>query len=1000
MPKWSLSSNARRASIILLALAVALAAVLFGPVAFAQDGTGDDTDSTEEAQPGNQENVAQAQGVRWQPTTQTRGCGQSRERRWVQYNPPWDGGTKYQWRSSAEALRWGTWSSTGPRLNESQTGWTDTGRIRGSGAGREKEQTATKTWREVEKQTSHCNTNRFRFADKSAKVTQWVPYPEPVWSDTGTTRGCGPDRDKQQTKGTQTRWVDAPELLRWGSWSPTGQIRNDTTIWTDTGRTRGSGANREKEQRGARTYQAEEKRTSHCNTVQLIWVIKRGGQATRWVPDPVDVWEYTETYRGCGPDRERQQTKGTQTRWLDAPEPLRWGTWTDTGQRRNDTTIWTDTGRTRGSGANKEKEQRGARTWQAQDKRTSHCNTVELRWVNKRGGPITRWIPDPEPEPYRDTSPDFGTITIPDITATVNQAITSVTLPAATGGNKPLTYSLTPALPAGMSFNAGTRVLSGAPTVLKATTIYTYTVTDSDTTNRDSDTRTFSITVNGQLAPPPAPTGLNPVVSETCDDNGDVTIVLHWGSMNGVSQYQAYKRTVNSVGGASAATQGPDGSVSRDPKSYKRFDGLEPRTEYEFWVKAWGDGETYSTAWGPRSDVASATTGTCTPPLNFTALATVPRSSEWVELDSKATLYAGIRIPAGETVPSNRKYQWQVREGSSWHDAEGDTAKASAFKPTHDVKGPRQYRVKVKVDGTTKESDPVTVKWVVGTEDKVEHVSKGKCGTRYDSFPATIKVHFWDNSPVAKGGTAPNIVEIIQGIPILTDPYTKTTEIIKSWVCVKAKFITETAGSESITVGGTLHLKALTLADPSAEILDSPTLDLDTLAAQYTTSGDLRDPKKAKWSCDWCKGGSVETRPFAEVKFKFLRLPVIEAKGTHVINDGTSVTRETVTAEWTTERGAHAEGCDGLSFTPLLGRSVRAVKPFKKAFEGIAKAAGYIGGEVAKEIADAVLSCGTRLKPMLVKELAEEEHISDARAEDIAGRSVDTGLLPWQHTLK
>jgi len=48
----------------------------------------------------------------------------------------------------------------------------------------------------------------------------------------------------------------------------------------------------------------------------------------------------------------------------------------------------------------------------------------------------------------------------------IESAITPATLPEATGGNAPLTYALTPALPAGLSFNDETRVISGTPTAI------------------------------------------------------------------------------------------------------------------------------------------------------------------------------------------------------------------------------------------------------------------------------------------------------------------------------------------------------------------------------------------------------------------------------------------------------------------------------------------------------------------------------------------------------
>ena len=82
---------------------------------------------------------------------------------------------------------------------------------------------------------------------------------------------------------------------------------------------------------------------------------------------------------------------------------------------------------------------------------------------------------------------------ISNITATTNTAITSVTLPEATDpdGTTP-TYTLTPALPAGLTFTASTRALAGTPTAAKTSTTYTYTASDGSL----SATLTFTIAVN------------------------------------------------------------------------------------------------------------------------------------------------------------------------------------------------------------------------------------------------------------------------------------------------------------------------------------------------------------------------------------------------------------------------------------------------------------------------------------------------------------------------
>ena len=77
-----------------------------------------------------------------------------------------------------------------------------------------------------------------------------------------------------------------------------------------------------------------------------------------------------------------------------------------------------------------------------------------------------------------DAQPTFGTATVSNQTYTAGTLIAPLTLPAASGGDGPLTYSLSPSV-AGLSFSASTRRLTGTPTSA-GTYNMTYTVTDAD----------------------------------------------------------------------------------------------------------------------------------------------------------------------------------------------------------------------------------------------------------------------------------------------------------------------------------------------------------------------------------------------------------------------------------------------------------------------------------------------------------------------------------------
>ena len=70
--------------------------------------------------------------------------------------------------------------------------------------------------------------------------------------------------------------------------------------------------------------------------------------------------------------------------------------------------------------------------------------------------------------------------------------VAPIQLPELTGGESPVTYELSPGLPAGLDYNAATRTISGTPTVTMASTSYTYTATDAYSKNTSV---TFSITV-------------------------------------------------------------------------------------------------------------------------------------------------------------------------------------------------------------------------------------------------------------------------------------------------------------------------------------------------------------------------------------------------------------------------------------------------------------------------------------------------------------------------
>ena len=103
--------------------------------------------------------------------------------------------------------------------------------------------------------------------------------------------------------------------------------------------------------------------------------------------------------------------------------------------------------------------------------------------------------------PAADTAPAFRSkASIADLSVIQNRSMRSVRFPQARGGDGKLSYSVTPALPAGLSLEAGTGLLTGTPTATLTEATYTYTVSDSDTNtaSSDKDTLSFKLEVLGE----------------------------------------------------------------------------------------------------------------------------------------------------------------------------------------------------------------------------------------------------------------------------------------------------------------------------------------------------------------------------------------------------------------------------------------------------------------------------------------------------------------------
>ena len=157
----------------------------------------------------------------------------------------------------------------------------------------------------------------------------------------------------------------------------------------------------------------------------------------------------------------------------------------------------------------------------------------------------------------------FQLTAVPDLMPTApgisNQSATvgtpySQTLAAGSGGDTPLSYTASP-LPAGLSFNTSTRVISGTPTSAGSTTV-TYTVTDDD---GDSDTDTFGITV-APAGGPPAIGWINPTRLDSIADLLTIFDRADTGSTDGAW-------TLDTAGSTTSGNTGP-GTNSGAPYVY------------------------------------------------------------------------------------------------------------------------------------------------------------------------------------------------------------------------------------------------------------------------------------------------------------------------------------------------------------------------------------------------------------------------------------------------
>ena len=135
--------------------------------------------------------------------------------------------------------------------------------------------------------------------------------------------------------------------------------------------------------------------------------------------------------------------------------------------------------------------------------------------------------PAPEPPSEDENMPSFSEEDVAGSDSVIEGVVNSTKLtvselPAATGGDAPLTYSISTELPPGLTFDPATRTIGGMPTTAGTYDGIVYTVVDK---NLDSAALTYSI----EIAPEPEP--VVKVASVTTShssirENGEMTEIL------------------------------------------------------------------------------------------------------------------------------------------------------------------------------------------------------------------------------------------------------------------------------------------------------------------------------------------------------------------------------------------------------------------------------------------------------------------------------------------
>ena len=277
--------------------------------------------------------------------------------------------------------------------------------------------------------------------------------------------------------------------------------------------------------------------------------------------------------------------------------------------------------------------------------------------------------------------PSFGSEAIPDLNWYVGHPVRhSLTLPAATGGTGALTYSLAPALPAGVTFDGATRELAGVPWNGPQNITYTYTAEDED---GDRASLTFNMVnwvFNGSEFEP-----ANLAVEAS---NGQVTLTWNAPPYSGLQYYEMRFTDGAGFGDDDAWTRIPGSDTTS-----RVVTGLTNGTAYRFELRAiitFGASRSIAITATPQDRVPSFGTATIADrslAQNVAIAAFVlPEASGGDGTLSYALtpdLPAGLSLDMATRTVSGTPTALQAATSYSWTatDADGDSASLSFTMP-------------------------------------------------------------------------------------------------------------------------------------------------------------------------------------------------------------------------------------------------------------------------------------------------------------------------------